>query len=385
MLKGYKYLKGYVKVRAKGNYIERFINMNTKDKIYVWDIKKQNIDTATFFVSINGFMKIRKNAKETRTKIKILERIGLPIFLSKSKERKSFYIAGVAIILLIFISSSFIWKIDVEKQDYIDESRIIQKLRENHLYVGAVRRTIDYNAVAASLVTEFNELIWANVELSGTRLKVTIVPRKAPPIVIPKNIPTNIVAKKDGSITKVVAENGDAKVKAGDTVVKGQILISGVIPSPVVGIRYLHSIGAVTAKTWTVKEVTKKLYKYNKIITGNVVVRQELFLPFIKIPLYFKQTLDFFNYDSIIEERTLFFISYKKHTYEEYNLQKAPQTLEQAVEEASLQLNEEIVSEGITNIISKKINYKTVDAETVVVTVLVESEEELGESVQVKE
>jgi similar to stage IV sporulation protein len=385
MLKGYKYLKGYVKVRATGGNIERFLNMTIKEKIYVWSIKKISFNTAIFYVSINGFMKLRKNAKETKTKIKILEKIGIPIFLRKSQKRKTFFIAGIAIIVLVFISSSFIWKIDVQKQDFIDEARIIQKLRENNLYVGAIRKTIDYNAVANSLITEFNEIIWANIELSGTRLKVSIVPRKIPPTIIPKNIPTNIVAKKDGSIKKVVAKNGDAKVKAGDAVLKGQVLISGAIPSPVVGVRYLHALGDVTAQTWTSKETTKKLYKYNKIPTKNVVVRRELYLPFLKIPLYFKQTLDFFNYDSIIEEKYIFFISYKKYTYEEYSLEKVPLSLEQAVDEASLQLNEDIISDGITNIISKKYDYKAVDDETIVVTLLVQSEEELGVPVEIKQ
>lgn len=385
MLNGYKYIKGYVKVKASGNYIERFFNMTIKDKIYIWNIKKISFHTAVFFVSMNAFIKLRKNAKETKTKIKILEKNGLPMFFVKSKKRKSFLIAGLIMIVLIFISSSFIWKIDIAKQDFIDEARIIEKLKENHLYVGAIRKTIDYNAVANSLITQFNELIWANIELSGTRLKVTLVPRKLPPAIIPKNIPTNIVAKKDGSIKRIVAKNGDAKVKAGDTVVKGQVLISGVIPSPVVGARYLHAMGEITANTWTFKEINQKLYKYNKIPTKNVVVRRELYLPFLKIPLYFKQTLDFFNYDSIIEERNILFISYKKYTFQEYSLEKVALPLQQAIEEASLELNEEIILEGITNIISKKIDYKNIDDETIAVSILVQSEEELGVSVEVGE
>lgn len=60
---------------------------------------------------------------------------------------------------------------------------------------------------------------------------------------------TNIVARRAGLITKVEALEGGHGA-AGATVTEGQLLISGVSETEHIGARFVHSMGAVWARTW---------------------------------------------------------------------------------------------------------------------------------------
>ena len=385
MIKSYKFIKGYFRLDVSGRNIERFLNMAIKRKIYIWDVKRIKNDRVQFSVSKIGYSIMKKMAVDTGVSHEIVSEHGILELIKTYKKRSTFFYFAAAVLLIMFVSSSFIWEISVEKQDYIDENLIKDKLREFNLKPGVLRRNIDYNMVANDLVSEFSQISWAAVELSGTKFIVRLAPRKAAPAIIPKNLPTSIIAKSDAAITNIITENGEAKVRAGDTVLKGQLLISGAIPTLTEGTRYLHSQGRIEGITWYEKKIQKKLYAYNKIKTGNTLKIRYLHLPFLKIPLqFFSETIDFYNYDSIIKEEHYFFITYREYTHEEYNLERAGITVERAVEDAVLEIEESVKDEGITNIISKKVDYEELDQENIAVTILLECREEIGVEVELK-
>ena len=77
-----------------------------------------------------------------------------------------------------------------------------------------------------------------------------VVERHRPPEAADRSAVTNIVARRSGLITKVEALEGQAMVLPGTTVTEGQLLISGVSETEHIGARFVHSMGAVWARTW---------------------------------------------------------------------------------------------------------------------------------------
>ncbi len=377
MAGAYHFLKGYFTVLATGNHTERFFNLAVANRIYLWNVKPQSQHTTKFCVSTRGFSLLEEFAQKTETDLKITEKNGFPVLWKTTKKRRVFVISALVCVVAIFVSSSFIWSVELN-DTFVDPNRIKAQLSSYGLGVGCLRKTVDFTEISNRLINDFDEILWANVELKGTKLKVTLIPRTPAPPIIPKEIPTNIVAKKDGFIKEIIAENGEAMVRAGDTVVKDQILISGLIPSPTVGSRYLHSMGTVRAVTWEERSMEQKLYRYDKVFTGNEKTHRELLFPFGKIPLDFLQSIDFYNYDSIIKERHFLFLSYRETLYQEYFPQKTPLTEDEAVTLALNSLLSESERAGDGGEISWQSEYLKKDEETITVTVLVEREEELG-------
>ena len=378
MIRIYQFFRGYLQVEAEGNHLEKLLNLALVNGIYLWDVKRLSKEKISFFVSNRGYRMMEEYAKKTQSSISVRSRKGAEV-LWKSTKRRSVFLASFFIFIgLVLTLSSFIWTVEIEGGEFIDQKQITQKLASYGLGVGRIRKNFDLSKISNQLIQDFDEILWANAEISGTRLLITLVPRTKAPELIPKDVPTNIVAKKDGIIKEITAENGDAMVRIGDTVVKDQILISRLIPSPTVGSRYLHSIGAIRAVTWEERSMEQKLYRYDKVNTGRKSVHREVSLPFLKIPLDFRQTIDFYNYDSIIKEKTFLFLTYRETSYVEYTLEKHSITVEEAVKTATDMLLEQMSDTEAENVISKKASFEVLDEETLFVTLLLECEEELG-------
>ena len=94
------------------------------------------------------------------------------------------------------------------------------------------------------------EVSWLAVNVRGCVAHVQVVERHRPPEAADRSTVTNIVARRAGLITKVEALEGQAMVLPGATVTEGQLLISGVSETEHIGARFVHSMGAVWARTW---------------------------------------------------------------------------------------------------------------------------------------
>ncbi len=378
MVRVYQFFRGYLQVEAEGNHLEKLLNLALINGIYLWDVKRLSKEKISFFVSNRGYRMMEEYAEKTQSTFFVRNRRGAKVLWKSTKKRGVFLASFFLFIGVVLTLSSFIWTVEIEGGEFLEKDRVTEALSSYGLGMGRLRKNFDLQKISNQLIQDFDEILWANAEISGTRLLVTLVPRTKAPAVVPKDVPTNIVAKKDGIIKEITAENGDAMVRVGDTVVKDQILISGLIPSPTVGSRYLHSIGAIKAVTWEERSMEQKLYRYDKINTGRESVHREVSLPFLKIPLDFRQTIDFYNYDSIIKEKTFLFLTFRETSYVEYTLEKHSITAEEAVKMATDSLTEQMSNEGVGNIISKKVSYQALDNETLLVTLLLECEEELG-------
>jgi len=378
VVRAYRFVKGYRCYFAKGIHLEKFLNLCLAHKLYLWNISRPDDQTMLFSVSNRGAVLLKEFAEKTGTALTLQQGMGLPVFMKSLQKRTVFCFAAVLFFVGIFLSSSFIWTVTFDAAPGIDTAKIRAFLAENDLGVGKIRKTVDTTYLSNQIINRFPQVLWANLELSGTNLLVTLIPRTDSPPLIPKDVPTNIVAKKDGHIKEIIAENGEAMVKVGDTVLKDQILISGLIPSPTVGNRYLHSMGKIRAVTWEKEVYEKKLYCYEKIPTGAEKSKRELALSFLKIPLDFGQSIDFYNYDSIIKERHFLFVTYRETLFSEYNLQKVERTEEEAIKEATEEFLKKLSEKGIEDIISLKTESLRLTDDSISVTVFAECEEELG-------
>ena len=127
----------------------------------------------------------------------------------------------------------------------------------------------------------------------------------------------------------------------------------------------------------------QKLYEYEKNYTGNTEKTYEIDLGGIKLPLYLKKNIDFYNYDSIIKESNILFFKVKKHEFSEYTLKKKKLSVQDAVKRCSEEILEEIKKET-ENIKYKKVTFVKKDEETVEVRVFVKSVESVGEEAPLK-
>lgn len=358
------YISGYLRINIEGYYIERFINICRKENIPVWNIKKEKDIRLTFSIKIKDFKKICKIAKTTKCKLKIKKKKGFPFILNKYRKRRIFAIFLILVIILIGMSSNYVWNIEVIEENGNNLENIMQNLNQSGLAVGKRKSEINTKEVINKVRLERNDIAWMGIELKGTNAIVKVVKSDEKPDIIDENEYCSIVADKAGIITKISAQNGTANVKVGDTINEGETLINGWVEGKYTGIRYVHAKGEIQAKVWYTKH---KFIEYNtteKRETGNQEEKYAIKFNNFKINLG-KGVSKFEIYDTIETENKFkifsdFYlpISIVKTTNKEIENVQKKYNKEEAkmlgIKELEEELNNEI--ENKDNIVNKNIN-----------------------------
>lgn len=142
------------------------------------------------------------------------------------------------------------------------------------------------------------------IDIKGTNAEVKVVEADIKPEIINEEEYCNIISDKDAAIIKVSAQNGTPKVKEGEIVKKGTVLIAGWIEGKYTGTRFVHSEGTVEAKVWYSHKERVFLKQIVSEKTGEEVNKYELIINNFKINLY-KTLPKFEKYDTIVENKKL--------------------------------------------------------------------------------
>ena len=371
------YLLGYLRVSVQGYYIERFINICRNEKITIWNLKRNKDIELLLNVRIGEFKKICKIAKKTGCKIKIKNKKGLPFLLNRYKKRKIFLILLIMLVILIEVSSNFVWNVEIVEENGQKLENIEKDIEEAGLQVGKLKSKIDTKELINKIRLKRDDVAWIGIELKGTNAIVKLVKADQKPEIIDESEYCSIVSNKTGIITKINAQTGTANVKVGDTVKEGDVLINGWMEGKFTGVRYVHAKGEIEAKVWYTK--SKKIpYNTTQIEeTGNEETKYSIKIHNFEINLS-KKLSKFKIYDTIEEENKIklfsdFYlpISIVKTTYKEQEEKPKKYNIEEAkrlgIEELEKELEEEIADKN--EIVNKNINaYEQEDGVEVYVT-----------------
>ena len=233
MLDIIKFLKGYLRIRVSGFSPERFINLCSNKDILLWDITQEG-DSYCMCISLQSIYKLRSIARKTRTKVVILERCGLPFFVPLMRRRKMFLVGLVLAIGFWYLSGQFVWDIEIEGNYRITTDQLETFLREQDVREGMRRDRLDIEALEKEIRRKFSLVTWTSAKLDGTKLQISIKENDAPILDAQtgeeSTAGTDIVSEFDGTVVEIVVRKGVPKVKIGDAVQEGQVLVDGKVP-----------------------------------------------------------------------------------------------------------------------------------------------------------
>jgi similar to stage IV sporulation protein len=284
----WNYLRGYVIIIVEGFFIEKFINICAKRRIQLWDVRIQKQYLAVMRMTVKGFRVIRPVAKKSGCRVRLLKKTGLPFVLNKYRRRKAFFAGAVLFLILINILASFVWSIEISGNSELEQALIEEALAESGIRTGVFKYRIDTDRAVTGMMLRMDKLAWISIDIRGTKVRVDLRERIDVPEIVPRDIPCDIIARKDGIIRQVTAKEGIEAVSQGDTVKKGQVLIAGSIPIKGGEDRYrlVHAMGTVKARTWYEAEAPVVLDRTERLRTGRVITDSSLVLFSREIDLF---------------------------------------------------------------------------------------------------
>ncbi len=154
------YILGYLRITVEGYYIERFINICKTNKITIWNLKRDKDIRLYLNVRIQEFKELIKIAKNTKCKIKISRKKGLPFLLHKYKKRKIFFILLILLIFFIILSSNFVWNVQIEVENNQNLENILQDIENAGLKTGKLKSKVDTKEIINQIRLQRKDVAW---------------------------------------------------------------------------------------------------------------------------------------------------------------------------------------------------------------------------------
>lgn len=221
-------IMGYVVFVGRGGFPERFLNLCVKFHIPLWDLQSHG-DYFTGKTTVRAYKHIRPAAFRSGVQVRISEKCGVPFFSSRNKKRVGL-LCGVAVsALLIAVLSGHIWTIEVTGNSEIPTETILEITENMGLYIGVSRSRINSEILADGLLENLDALSWAAVNIDNCKAVIEVREAIAQPEILDTETPANIIAAEDGILTKIEVFSGTAALPVGSAVLKGDLLIAGVV------------------------------------------------------------------------------------------------------------------------------------------------------------
>lgn len=274
-----KFREGSVKVRIEGRGIERFFNIAAQRGIMIEKIETKEITaaehdrydnrvekneleneerkqgkTVCFQTSPKDFKRLKAIARKTNVLLRITEKHGFPFLLILGR-RRSLWVGGLAaFFLLICLSSFYVWDISFEGNHRFTDETLLHFMATVPVQCGMRKSRISCTELEKRIRNAFPEISWVSAELTGTRLTIHL--RENNRILqarLEPESPCELTAGTNGTVTRIIVRNGKARVKVGDTVKAGDVLVSGELPlyddfEALVKINKVHADAEVYAK-----------------------------------------------------------------------------------------------------------------------------------------
>ena len=243
------FLKGYIVFYGEGGFPERFINLCSGNKIDIRNVKMQS-DTITAECGVKSYIKIRKAAKKSGMKVRIISKHGLPFFIHRNRNRTGIIAGFLFMVIMTMLLSGRIWVISVSGNENIPSEDIIISFSELGVKTGVKKDSLNVKAIASKALTEVDGLMWNAVNLDGCRVTIEIKEQVKKEIEPEEDeTPSNIVASNSGQIIKIENFIGTPVATSGSAVEKGDIIVSGAVINKDESVSFYKADANVIART----------------------------------------------------------------------------------------------------------------------------------------
>lgn len=248
-------------IKISGKNIKNFLIKLDSNKIEVLNIKNITKDEIIILTYIKNLEKIEEI--KSIYEVTIIKEYG-------TKKIKDMLNKNLYLLIILFINIFFVFFITryIYEVEVIEDNHDIRKYVINVLNDKGIKK---YNKKPKDLMKIKNDILkenkdyleWIEIIPSGIKYIVKLEER----ITNEKKTigkPSNIVAKKDGVIKKIIASNGKIVAIKDTFVKKGDILITGVLNEN----KLVPSAGKVYAEVWYKVTTSAPIHEKKEEITG---------------------------------------------------------------------------------------------------------------------
>ena len=301
-------LRGYVTVEVWGAFPERLLNLCAQNRLGFWGLEWIDETSFRFTVPLQSYQSLKALAQRAMCELRGPRRAGLPA-LALSLRRRWAFLAGLALCAVsLTLLSRFVLLVDVEGNERVPTAVILEELSRLGLRVGSYGPALEEKEIANAALIDLEELSFLSINLYGCRAQVQVREADPKPELLNQTSPADIVSTSAGIITEMIVTSGQALLHPGDTVVEGDVLITGYMDLPEItfsetdmGTYVTRATGQVWARTWRTMRAQIPLTAQVKEHTGRTQTRAALNFLGFRVNFYQNSGISYARYDKITQ------------------------------------------------------------------------------------
>ncbi len=283
MLWIWRFCIGYLTIKINRANGEQILNRAAASGIKIWNLHYKN-GYIYGNISAKNFLKLYNARRGIKCEIKIAKKHGVIFWIKNYNKRIGFIIGVIAFFSILFYLTNFIWIINVEGNNIIPSSKIINSCKNIGIYEGVHKNKINNKYAAQRLQLIQDGIAWCSFNVEGCILTVNLSETE-PLDNENRQTPSNLKSLIEGKIKKIDVTSGNVLVKVNDVVSKGDLLVSG-ISENLTGNVFIHSSGEIIAETKRVFSAQGNFEQKCNDETGKIIKRYSIEIFGKKIPLY---------------------------------------------------------------------------------------------------
>jgi len=273
------FLAGYRRVSCPPHRAAEAVNLMVQEEIDYWEMKRAEGGELTFFILEREYKRLLSLADGLP--FQTVRRLGLPQLIGRYRKRLGIPLGLLIFLLLTKLSTQYVWEVTVSGNETLTDAEVQECLEALGCGIGSYIPAIDFYNICHEFILENERVSWISVNMVGTTAQVELIEAKAKGGIEDggNGTPSNLLAAIDGEIVRTETASGMIAVRAGQTVTKGQLLVSGVVD---VGRNedgrfvLVRSRAKIFAKTQRTLEVVVPYETVKKTLTGREIIKKSL-------------------------------------------------------------------------------------------------------------
>lgn len=243
-----------IEMRLRGRMLEKFAAHAVEKGICFLRIERTAPQEMQLCTCERDSKRLLSMAQEYGMELSVIGVSGKAHWRSRFYERGTVLLGLLLGTVLVILFCSRIWQIEAVSSDGSADAELLslieQTARQWGIYPGMRRQQIDREELARFIQLQHPELTYVSVRRSGVKLTIETALEAHAPEVYELSDSRDLVAARDAVVVHVEVLTGQASVKAGDTVRKGQILIRGKERIDTDATHDVRALGTVLGRVW---------------------------------------------------------------------------------------------------------------------------------------
>lgn len=260
-------LSKIISIKVKGKNIYYFVNKVIKKNIKIYDLIIINYKEAIIKIKYEDYVWLEKN--KTIYEIEKMNNYGTLWLIEHFKKYYIFMFFIMFGLVTLFFLSNVIFDIEVVHSNSEVRNLIYKELKRNGIDKYIIKKSYsELEGIEENILNNNQTKIeWIEINRSGTKYIVRVEERK---INDKKEeiLYQDVIAKKSGVITKVIASSGEIVKNTNDYVKEGDVVISGSIVLPNNTKSLTKAMGRVYAEVWYVVDISYPYIYKEERLTG---------------------------------------------------------------------------------------------------------------------